>query len=258
MSVETEPIEEAEARVAAWDQRTRWFIIVAAVAPMVSAWWIGDSESTVQTVVDFTSWGIFLVDLTVRIALNRRYLLSFSGAFDLAIVVLTFPWYVLPGVGGTQFMAVFRTARLLRLVSAARIGHRALIATKRLGRLGLGLAIVSIVAGGIVLNNEPPESGFQDWGDALWWAIVSFTTVGYGDYYPVSPMGRVAGLMMMLAGLAALGSVAGVFGTMFGGSDEEDESSAEQQILREIQELRLEVAALKEQQAETIEEITDQ
>lgn len=251
-------IEEADPRLEAWDRRTRWVIVVAAVAPMIAAWIIGDRETVAQTVIDFVSWGIFLADLVIRISINRRYLLSFTGLFDLAIVLLTFPWYVLPGVGGTQFMSVFRTARLIRLFSAVRIGHRALIAVRRLGMLGVWLALISIVSAGIVLRNEPPESGFENWGDAIWWALVSFTTVGYGDYYPVTPMGRMAGVLMMLAGLAALGSVAGVFGSMFGGSDEEEDSSPEQRILREIKELRLEVAALKEQQAETIEEITDQ
>ena len=223
---------------------------MAAIAPIASAWVIGDRETAVQTAVDFVSWGIFVADLIVRIVINRRYLLSWTGAFDLTIVVLTFPWYVLPGVGSTQFMALFRTARLLRLFSAARVGHRAVIAVRRLGTLGLWLLGISIVAAGIVLNNEPPESGYEDWGDALWWALVSFTTVGYGDYFPVSPMGRVAGVLMMLAGLAALGSVAGVFGSMFGGEDEEDESSTEQRILRELALLREEVAELKAQQAE--------
>ncbi len=250
-------IEDADPRLAVWDRRTRWVIVVAAIAPMITAWAIGDRETAAQTIVDFVSWGIFVVDLLVRLSINRRYLLSFTGMFDLGIVLLTFPWYVLPGVGGTQFMTVFRTARLLRLFSAIRIGHRAVIAFRRLGKLGVWLAVISIVAAGIVLRNEPPESGFEDWGDAIWWALVSFTTVGYGDFYPVTPMGRLAGVLMMLAGLAALGSVAGVFGSMFGGSDEEDEASPEQRILHELRELRIEVAALKEQQAETIEEITD-
>lgn len=237
--------EERDPRLAAWDDRTRWLIIAAAIAPMLTAWFVGDRETPVQTIVDFASWGVFIVDLVVRVGINRRYLRTFTGLFDLGIVVLTFPWYVLPGVGGTQFMSVFRLARLIRLFTAARIGHRALIAIARLGKLGVWLAVISVISAGIVLRNEPPESGFEDWGDALWWALVSFTTVGYGDYFPVSPMGRFAGALMMFAGLAALGSVAGVFGSMFGGSDEDDESSAEQRILRELRELRAEVAALK-------------
>lgn len=232
-------------RLADWDRRTRMVIIAAAIAPMLMAAILGNRTTWLQTTVDFVSWGVFVVDLVVRISIDRRYLRSFTGLFDLAIVVLTFPWYVLPGVGGLQFMSVFRTARLLRLFSAVRIGHRALAAVRRLGRLGIWLAAVSLLAAVIVMRNEPPESGFETIGDALWWALVSFTTVGYGDYYPVTPLGRMAGAMMMFVGLAALGTVAAVFGSVFVSSDSEDEDSPDQRILAELRDLRSEVSDLR-------------
>ena len=130
------------ARLAAWDRRTRWVIIVAAIAPMAMAVALGNRINWLQTTVDFVSWGIFVADLVVRVGIDRRYLRTATGLFDLAIVVLTFPWYVIPAVGGVQFMSVFRAARLLRLLAAVRIGHRAIAAFRRLGKLGAWLVAV--------------------------------------------------------------------------------------------------------------------
>lgn len=238
-------VDVVAARLAAWDRRTRWVIIVAAIAPMAMAVALGNRINWLQTTVDFVSWGIFVADLVVRVGIDRRYLRTATGLFDLAIVVLTFPWYVIPAVGGVQFMSVFRAARLLRLLAAVRIGHRAIAAFRRLGKLGAWLVAVSILAAIIVLRSEPPESGFEDLGDALWWTLVSFTTVGYGDYYPVTPIGRMAGAMVMFVGLATFGTVAAVFGSVFLGEDEADEGSTEQAILRELRDLRAEVSDLR-------------
>jgi voltage-gated potassium channel len=142
-------------------------------------------------------------------------------------------------------MTVFRVARLARLFSAAGLGKKSINLFRRLGTLGVWLGSLSLVSALIVLRAEPAESGFETFGDALWWALVSFTTVGYGDLYPVTPLGRLAGLLMMMAGLAALGTVAAILGSAFGSSDEEDEDSMPSRILDEIEALRTEVVDLR-------------
>jgi hypothetical protein len=93
--------------------------------------------------------------------------------------------------------------------------------------LSVALVFSSIVAALIVLRHEPPEAGFENFGDALWWAVVSFTTVGYGDLYPTTPEGRLAGGMMMFMGLLALGTVSGVLASTFVGGDSEERASEE-------------------------------
>lgn len=231
-----------------WDTLSKPFIVVAAIAPFALALIVADTRDAFFLIVDLVSWGVFVVDLVARTWIDRRYLRSGAGLFDLAIVLLTFPWYVFAFGETAGFMSVFRMARLVRLVTAADTSGGMFRQLARLGKLGLALVGVSLFSALVVLQAEPPSSGFENLGDALWWAVVSFTTVGYGDLYPVTSAGRFAGLLMMLAGLAALGTVSAVLADSFRGDadDQADEQSeAIAALLAEVRQLRHEVAELR-------------
>ena len=204
----------------AWDRRSQPFIVTAAVAPVVLAFISTDRFSTLAVAIDIVAWLIFVTDLVVRGRIAPGYWRTGNGIFDLVIIFLTVPWYLLPFASGSEFMTVFRLARLVRLVYAAGIGKKSLVAFKRLGTLGIWLVVMSVIAALLVLHAEPPESGFANFGDA--------------------------GLMTMIAGLAALGTVAGVLGSTFGSTDEESEDSVGSRILAEVEALRMEVSNLRE------------
>jgi voltage-gated potassium channel len=232
-----------------WSDRTRPVIVAAAFAPFVVATLATDSREALFFLVDFASWGVFLVDLIVRLFIDRRYLRSGKGVFDLTIVLATFPWYVLPGAGGMEFLLVFRLARLARVMRSSDFFSSMGAALRRFGGLGIWIVGATLFSAQMVMNAEPPESGYETFGDALWWAIVSLTTVGYGDLFPVTPFGRMAGVIMMLTGLAALGSVAAILSSMFmaSGSDEAADGGDDDagEVAEELRALRAEVADLK-------------
>jgi voltage-gated potassium channel len=134
---------------------------------------------------------------------------------------------------------------------------RLLLATAGLRRFAARVGKVAIVAGLIVLfaslgayqaeHKTNPE--FATVGDALWWGIVTLTTVGYGDIVPKTSAGRLCGVVIMFTGIAVLGVLAGSLASLFnlqGSSDEKPDadSPAEATAGRSVP---LELAALQAQ-----------
>ena len=110
-------------------------------------------------------------------------------------------------------MVVLRLARVARLVIASK-GARQLF--DRLGRVALVAGSV-MVAGAVAAYyaEHPVNPEFATFGDSLWWAIVTLTTVGYGDIVPETTTGRIAAVMIMITGVAVLGLLAGSLSSFF-------------------------------------------
>jgi voltage-gated potassium channel len=154
--------------------------------------------------VDYVVWAVFAVDYGTRfyLAPSRRRFFT-HHLVDLAVIVL-------------PMLRPLRALRLFRLLNVLRAG---LVLTSALHRLravlthrGLHfvlLAVLGIVAVGAALEFafEQGENGstFHSYGDALWWAVVTVTTVGYGDKYPVSPGGRGVAAVLMFVGIGLIG-----------------------------------------------------
>ena len=229
-------------------------IFVAAVVPLFV---ISPNTRWVQVVVGLGSWLVFAVDLVVQLRIDRSYLRRRNGRIDLGIVVLTVPYYLIPGVaGGSAILLLARLARLVRL----------LLATTRLRRFAARLGKVAIVAGVVVVlgslgayqAEHKTNAEFATIGDALWWGIVTLTTVGYGDIVPKTTAGRFCGIAIMFTGIAVLGVLAGSLADLFKlGPDEE--ASAEPpapgggDLHDELNALRVELRALDARLGEVAE-----
>lgn len=218
-------------------------IILAAVLPIVIS---NDPTSPLNIVVAIVSWLVFLYDFIVHQNRTVSYLRTRRGKFDLAIVVLTFPFYLLPGGTSGSYVVILRLARLARVVMAGR-GARRLFS--RLGR-------VAAIAGGVLVlaslaayrAENPVNDEFATVGDSLWWGVVTLTTVGYGDITPITTTGRWAGVAIMVTGIAVLGVLAGSLATFFKLSPEEEAAERAADGEREpVVDVASEVAALREQ-----------
>ena len=105
-----------------------------------------------------------------------------------------------------------RPLRLLRLVALLRIMNRSAAGSLR-GKVAIyatgGVLLLVFIASLAVLDAErgKPGSNIENIGDALWWALTTVTTVGYGDQFPVTDQGRMVAAALMLCGIALIGMV---------------------------------------------------
>ena len=161
-------------------------------------------------VVNWSIYAIFVADFVVRLSRDPE--------------PRTFPrrnWLDLVALIPFELFRPFRTIRLLRLVRllrAFRLLHRVGPTTRGVLRQnGLGYVLVFtavlIVAGGTGVALL--EDGIDSWGDGMWWALVTTTTVGYGDIAPVDVPGRLIAVVLMVAGIGTLGMITGSIATYF-------------------------------------------
>ena len=188
-------------------------LTLSAVLPIVVAASRAALDSRVSIVVSVVSWVVFVFDLVVHMRFLRRYLRSGTGIFDLSIVVLTAPWFLVPGFGEAQVLMLARLARLARVLF---VSPRAREAVLRLGRVGLfAIGMLLFSSWMAYVAEKPTNPEFASFGDAIWWGIVTLTTVGYGDITPITQKGRIAGVFLMVTGLATLGVISGTMASMF-------------------------------------------
>lgn len=132
---------------------------------------------------------------------------------------------------------VFRVVRLYRGIQRVRsLGGRRIVRRLAMQRAQTALLFASFlvilileVGSMLVVNAEraSPEANIRTGGDALWWAIVSVATVGYGDKYPVTTTGRVVGVFMIIGGVGLFGVFTGYVARLFLAPPRPDDVAAE-------------------------------
>jgi voltage-gated potassium channel len=148
-------------------------------------------------VLSWTIWAAFGVDFLIRLALaTERGSYALRHWYDVALILLP----------------LIRPLRLLRLVVLARILDRSVgdtLAGKTLVYVSGAASLATGLAAVAVLDAErgTPEANIRTFGDALWWAATTVTSVGYGDRYPVTTEGRVVAFALMLVGIGLVGTV---------------------------------------------------
>jgi voltage-gated potassium channel len=163
--------------------------------------------------IDYFVWAAFVVEYLVKLYLTparRRFFTH--NLVDLAVIVLP----------------MLRPLRALRLLNLGRVGVVLANALQRIKKLATHrnvhfvlLAVVAVVFGcaALVLEFEQHARGstIHNYGQALWWAIVTVTTVGYGDTYPVTAAGRGVAVVLMLVGIGLIGVLTATVASYFVG-----------------------------------------
>ena len=181
-----------------WDRHSHLAIVLAALLPIVLGLSRASEDSGINIAVNVVSWLVFVADLVVRVKLLPVYLKTGVGLFDLMIVVITAPWFLIPGFGGSQVLVLARLGRLARCSSPVPGAQGP--AASRAGRdVRRGDAAAGVLD--CLHAEKATNPGFATYADSLWWGIVTLTTVGYGDIVPHREEGRFAGDLPDVHGL---------------------------------------------------------
>lgn len=168
-------------------------------------------------------WGftiLFTVEYLLRLISVRqpgRYARSFFGIVDVLAVLPTYLSVLMPGA---QALLVVRALRLLRIFRILKLGEYlgearmltlALKASVRKILVFLAVVLVMVlIIGSLMYMVETPESGFTSIPQSIYWAIVTLTTVGYGDIAPQTVLGRILASLVMILGYGLIAVPTGI------------------------------------------------
>jgi voltage-gated potassium channel len=198
-----------------------WSILISVVLVIVES--VHDYSDEYQIFFTAGEWLLtilFTLEYALRIYVIRKkkvYIFSFFGIVDLLAFLPTYISLLIPG---TQYLMVIRILRLLRVfrifklslyLAEANILVRALRASSRKILVFLSsIAVLVVIIGAIMYVIEGPEYGFIDIPTSIYWAVVTLTTVGYGDISPQTGVGQFFASIVMVLGYAIIAVPTGI------------------------------------------------
>ena len=237
------------ARLRVWERATEWpltgaaVVFLAAYTREVLANTQGGTKDAAELVIDAV-WVLFGVDYLVRLALassRSRWFLHHLP--DLAVIALP----------------ILRPLRLLRLVTLVGIMQRS-AGTALRGRITLytvgsaALLISTSALAALDAERHEPGASIRAFGQALWWALTTITTIGYGDTTPVSTEGRCIAALLMIGGVALIGVVTATLASWIVSLVEEENAEQEAATQAQVATLQQQVSELSERIDHLLEE----
>jgi voltage-gated potassium channel len=170
--------------------------------------------------MEWSFTALFTVEYLLRLICIKKplkYVFSGLGIIDLIALI---PSYLSIFFVGAHSLLVFRALRLLRIFRIFKLGHflteinfltTALRGSIRKSSIFLlTVLMLTIILGSIMYLVEQKENGFSNIPESIYWAIVTITTVGYGDISPVTPLGKFVASVVMLIGYAIIAVPTGI------------------------------------------------
>jgi voltage-gated potassium channel len=171
-------------------------------------------------------WGftiLFTIEYILRLICIKkplRYVFSFLGLIDLLAIL---PGYLSLFFAGSQSLLVLRALRLLRIFRIFKLSHYlsemlflSVAIKASMKKISIFMMIVLtlvIILGSVMYLVEGGKNGFNSIPDSIYWAIVTITTVGYGDISPVTSLGKFVASIIMLMGYAIIAVPTGIITT---------------------------------------------
>jgi voltage-gated potassium channel len=191
-------------RVEQWERQVEVPLLLLALAFLVAyAWPVLDPRLNGSVRADlgdmsWAVWAVFVVDYVIRVSL----------AGDDRVSYVKRHWYDLPLIA----LPMLRPLRVLRVLAFARMVNRSATGglVERASVYVAGAAVMSVGLGSVAMldaEQDAPGANITTFGDSLWWACTTLTTVGYGDRYPVTTEGRLIAVALMVVGISLLGAI---------------------------------------------------
>ncbi|HHS14141.1 MAG TPA: ion transporter [bacterium] len=184
-------------------------------------------------------WGftiLFAAEYFMRLACSpepRKYALSFLGVVDLIGWLPTVAGLIIPG---TQYLTTFRIIRVLRIFRILKMAAyleeaRYLVAALKSGMKKIVVFLFAVLTLVVLLGSlmylvEGPENGFVSIPVSIYWAVVTLTTVGYGDISPATSLGQMLASLVMILGYSIIAVPTGIVSAEFIRGGEKKRSTA--------------------------------
>lgn len=204
---------------------------------------------------------LFLIDTCICVIFLLHFFVGLFNARDKKSY-LKHHWIdfiaSIPAIEPLRIARVFQILRVIRLIRMTRSIISILLKQRRQATLAsLMVAMVTIIAFASVLillvENGAPNANITSAEDAVWWSLVTISTVGYGDYYPVTTVGHVIGGVVIVCGVSFFGVISGYMASIFVAPDEEEQRATQRKEMRE--EMDVVLRRMEDNQQQMMQEI---
>lgn len=220
--------ERLLAGIGRWTEWPKTIFALALIPILLIPHLMDVSASTTSTLdaLDYLIWGLFLADLAVSVAISpQRVKYLRTHWLDVVLVAL-------PMIRPLRAVRSFRLLRALSATDRVMIGARRIFVRRGLHYIMLSAVVIVVTAGATaaILERDSDGATIRTFPDGLWWAVSTITTVGYGDTYPKTAMGRGLGVALMLIGVGLFGVITANLSAFF----IEDNATEVEAQLREV------------------------
>jgi voltage-gated potassium channel len=213
------------------------------IVPLVHP--VDGSVAETFAVIDYTVWALFALEYAIKLYLAPSRAHSFkTHILDLLIVAVPF----------------FRPLRMARMARSARLARVGVVLSRGIGRakgvmshrglhsvlLAVTMIIVACAGLATVAERSAHNANIHNFGEGLWWAVVTVTTIGYGDHYSVTPFGQGIAVVLMLVGIGLIGTLTATVASYSVGQDLDKEQSQRDLVRAELEAARTERQNLAE------------
>ncbi len=171
-------------------------------------------------ILEWVFTGLFTIEYLLRITIikkPKKYIFSFLGIIDLLSILPTFISLLFAGsqylmvIRSLRFLRIFRIFKMVHFLSEIQtLGSALILSLRKISVFILFVVLLVIIMGSVMYLVEGGQNGFNSIPSSIYWAVITLTTVGYGDIVPVTMLGKAIASLMMLLGYGIIAVPTGI------------------------------------------------